>query len=342
MLEGNTRDGSFIAARDAANDNAILNSYGDGDDILMFTARNLDHPYQGVYNGAVIESKVAEIIWWAVHEDLNGDSQLNINETITLHRRVLLVAPQLNDVSSPLHPLGLMDGICATGISLQQFLQNNDISVRVDANGNLVANTLADLSKRENRFGHSGGFPFPIDRTFMNGLVLQGGRQGEDVVLSHIAAFDAKLFDPQAEIRSYPLPNGEAVAVTPEDPGYAASTPIGVGTYVDLNYAGNSTLSLFSGPPNPKSRLGQNVYCTWSTHYERDGIDQDDGGSGPVDEATNGLDDDNAHGADDEAERETSPPYPFPLRGVQVTFRVRDPASQQIRQTSIESSFVPE
>lgn len=333
-LEGITRDYSFINATDATNNNVVMNTYGDGDDMIMFTARNLDHPYQGIFNGAVIESKVAEIIWWAVPNDQNGDNNLNVNETITLHRRVLLVAPQLNNAN----------GFLVTGVTLQNFLQYNDISVHVDANGNLVANTLADLSKRENRFGHNSMvFPFPIDVPFMNSLVLQNERQGEDVVLSQVTAFDLKVFDPEAVIRGYPLPSGEVVAVTPEDPGYAAATTtaIGKGTYVDLNYAlGNSTLSLFSGLPNVKSQLGQSVYCTWSSSYERDGIDRDNNLG--VDQGTNGIDDDNLHGADDEAERETSPPYPYPLRGVKVTFRVRDPSSQQIRQTSIESSFVPE
>ena len=343
MFEGPTRDNSFIGATDATNNNAILNSYGDGDDMIMLTARNLDHPYQGLYNGTVVESKVAEIIWWTVLNDQNGDGQLNSNETITLHRRVLLVMPQLNNAN----------GFLTSGVTIPAFLQFNDISVHVDANGNLVANTLADLSKRENRFGHYPtvapfavlpftAFPYPLNRAYLNSLVLQDSRQGEDVVLSNIAAFDAKVFDPGAVIKGYPLPSGEGVAVTPEDPGYVApaATAIGMGTYVDLNYFGNSNLSFFSGPPNAKSQLGQNVYCTWSSSYERDGIDQD-GIAGP-DQGTDGLDNDGAHGADDEAERETSPPYPYPLRGVQVTFRVRDPASQQIRQTSVESSFVPE
>ncbi len=65
-------------------------------------------------------------------------------------------------------------------------------------------------------------------------------------------------------------------------------------------------------------------YDTWSLHYESDGIDQDnrdgdDNLSTGADEGTNGLNDDTINPAvDDVGERETSPPYDAPLRGIQV------------------------
>jgi len=80
-------------------------------------------------------------------------------------------------------------------------------------------------------------------------------------------------------------------------------------------------------------------YDTWSLHYESDGIDQD-GVLGP-DQGTNGLDDDNANGVDDVAERETSPPYDTPLRGVQVRLRVYERDARQIRETSVTRNLVP-
>ena len=74
------------------------------------------------------------------------------------------------------------------------------------------------------------------------------------------------------------------------------------------------------------------VYDTWSTHYEHDGIPQ----YGPtVDAATNGFDDNNDGIVDDAGEADTSPPYPAPLRGIQIRLRVLEPDSRQIREVTI-------
>ncbi len=98
------------------------------------------------------------------------------------------------------------------------------------------------------------------------------------------------------------------------------------------------------------------TYDTWTTYYETDGVDQSnlDGDNDPrtgADEGTNGLDDpayydhDNdpttptilmtINGPDDPGERETSPPYPYPLKGLQVKIRVYEPESRQIRETTV-------
>ena len=74
-----------------------------------------------------------------------------------------------------------------------------------------------------------------------------------------------------------------------------------------------------------------------------------------VDEGTNGFDEPHdgrdfsgnpdlllgqqINGADDAAERETSPPYPVPLRGIEIRIRLVEPTSQQVRQTSIAVDF---
>jgi type II secretory pathway pseudopilin PulG len=98
------------------------------------------------------------------------------------------------------------------------------------------------------------------------------------------------------------------------------------------------------------------TYDTWTTYYETDGIDQNNlDGDGDIftgaDQGTNGLDDqafydhDNnpltvpvlmtINGPDDPMESETSPPYPYVLKGVQVKMRVYEPESRQIRETSV-------
>jgi type II secretory pathway component PulJ len=112
------------------NNNQGDTTVGDVDDILMFTTRSTGQPFVGKYAagaGGVAQSDVAEVAWF-----VRGR---------TLYRRVLLVAPALSPTGSP-------------------FYGYNDISVSIQ-NGTLVANSLGDLTKRENRFAHqTGGFPY--------------------------------------------------------------------------------------------------------------------------------------------------------------------------------------
>jgi hypothetical protein len=99
-------------------------------------------------------------------------------------------------------------------------------------------------------------------------------------------------------------------------------------------------------------------YDTWTSFYERDGINQDDDNNnngipdnGPpdltpppeiIDEGTDGLDSDGINGVDDPGERETSPPYPVDLRGIEVRIRMMDFNTRQVRQVSVVGDFVPE
>jgi hypothetical protein len=98
------------------------------------------------------------------------------------------------------------------------------------------------------------------------------------------------------------------------------------------------------------------VYDTWSSHYESDGVNQDN--DALADEGTNDLDDpvvmdvNNAqfgqhlasgtldYVADDPDELETSPPYPVALKGLQVKIRVYEPDSQRVRETTVVHEFL--
>lgn len=107
-----------------------------------------------------------------------------------------------------------------------------------------------------------------------------------------------------------------------------------------------------SGLVHGKSQLADTaltrVYDTWNFAYENDGVDQD-GINGP-DQGTNGFDDPANYGAgmqtlfgpDDPGERETAPPYPVPLRAVQVKLRAYEPDSRQMREVTVRQHFVPE
>ncbi len=101
-------------------------------DVLMFTTRNATRPFLGRYsrsvdpNNPTLQSDVAEVAWF-----LRGN---------TLHRRVLLVVPGTAPAIANYSPKA-------------GFYAQNDISVHI-ANGQIVPNSLSDLTKRENRFGH--------------------------------------------------------------------------------------------------------------------------------------------------------------------------------------------
>jgi type II secretory pathway component PulJ len=149
---------------------------------------------------------------------------------------------------------------------------------------------------------------------------------------------------------------------------------IGFGAFVDLwgfrdmDRAGiTPPASLFTGlPPYPAYRFLQNgnpksgvagdtvsgppylpaVYDTWSTSYEQDGINQDKDvdamGNPLVDEGANGIDDDGVNGVDDPGEQEAPPPYPYPLRAIQVKIRVFEPDSRQVREVTLVHEFLPQ
>jgi prepilin-type N-terminal cleavage/methylation domain-containing protein len=91
------------------------------------------------------------------------------------------------------------------------------------------------------------------------------------------------------------------------------------------------------GPPQSHA----SVYDTWSFHYEEDGIDQD--GDGYVDNLTDGIDNPGSlPGIDDPSETEAPPPYPWPLRGMQIKIRAFEPASRQIREVTLVHEFLQE
>lgn len=360
----------------AAPDNAA----GDLDDMLFFTARSLKEPFRGRWINPttglleVIESPVAEIAIFPVFIDrVPGVPALDrtVNDHFLLCRRVLLVRPDL-PIQSP--------AVAANAAAvLNAHYQLNDVSARWNGGTNLLANTMSDLTKRENRFAHQSTFPHSIDAAALSAFVLDGEYKGQDIIGSDLLAFDVKAFDPNAMVYGDRLPNPNPlvqsrVALTPGDAGYAFAIQqdiadgafnldrtapngsvdnsvygfIGRGAYVDLNYRsllgipiGTPQVSVFSEIPALKSQGPlPNCYCTWSTHYEADGINQD--GNATTDEGTDGLDNNNNLGPDDETERETSPPYPSELRGVKVIIRMVEPKSQQIRQSSVVVDFANE
>jgi type II secretory pathway component PulJ len=144
------------------------------------------------------------------------------------------------------------------------------------------------------------------------------------------------------------------------------------GAYVDLNYtsttypsgAGGDTDgylisnvpgrpdSYFAGPyygSGKKSLMwagnstaGFATYDSWSQGYEYYAIGAP---TGTYNYSNNGFDNDQpngANGVNDAGERLTSPPYPVPLRGVQIKIRVYEPTSRQVREVTVTETFLPD
>jgi hypothetical protein len=128
-IEGPATTGASIAVNSQWTGSPADTTVGDFDDILMFTTRSTGKPFVGKLNGGVAQSDVAEVAWF-----VRGR---------TLHRRVLLVAPSA-PLPSTLTPAG--------------YYQNYDVSARWNGT-RLVANSLADLTRRECRFAHKPAFP---------------------------------------------------------------------------------------------------------------------------------------------------------------------------------------
>ena len=311
LIEGNADPGTLSKRESGGADSTV----GDVDDILMFTTQNYTVPFVGRVGNRVVTSNTAEVAWF-----LRGTN---------LYRRVLLVKPSLNSV----------DGAAASSYYL-----TSDISANASG-GAVRANSLDDLMRRENRFGHdASAYPFlaywgdarlptlgdsashtvgqvdagsmtvptyPIDfwvQPFQEaGNPTDGNsvRAREDIILTNVLMFDVKVWDPS------------------------------LNDYVDLGQAG----SLFDALRiDPRSGLtaAPYTYDTWCKGYESDGIQQ---GSG-TEEGADGFDNDGQNGADDPGEWETSPPFPVPLRGIQIRLRVFEKSSLAVQEITVNADFV--
>lgn len=361
--------------------------FGDWDDILAFTAHSGAEPFvgqiddgtfQGRNGGPTLTSQLSEIVWFCGFEDKDGDNVWDAGESRFIYRRTLLIRPDLGDGGST------YASAAEAYNALADFWQLNDLSVKVVNVGmgqwRLRANSLTDLSRRENRFAHQQAFPsrWNFDPRGTSQYVFRAtatgpARLGEDVMMSRVLSFDVQVFDPDASIlRLKSDPTG--AALTPESPYYTPDRAkvdygngsgtyleIGKGAFVDLGYAASSPIAasppqnryretvtnfsangLLAYGPDGKSGFGNQewIWDTWSNSYEMDTVDQFS--DSRTDTAHDGLDNDNQNGVDDVGERETSPPYPVPIRGLKVTMRIYDPNTRQVRQGTVTAEFLPE
>jgi prepilin-type N-terminal cleavage/methylation domain-containing protein len=247
LLEGPATDTSTTSLV-SQNDTTALT--GDCDDALLFTTRSPGAPFVGRFIKGTIESPVAEVAWYCrpvVGQQLVGGPTL-----FTLYRRQLLVMDYVGADQSPqFFPAagGNAMDFATVGNRWDTFYNGNgstfygfDLSCRLMPGLNgliLVPNSLNDLTKRENRFGH---YPTDLSVTpaFPYSLVsiapLTGSRGGEDVVLNNVLGFDVRVFDPDAPVQTLSAGGG----VTPGDPGFAINGATqAIGAYVDLCWGRN-------------------------------------------------------------------------------------------------------
>ena len=227
-----------------------------------------------------VDSSLAEVIWWTNFDSFNdaeqggqppnglqddteeepvgqatsGKLDLDNNETIVLRRRNLLIRPDLNNANGDLGIPVSGGGTPTPREIVSEFLANNDISVRFRLRPGttdyyLAANTLADLTRRENRAGHwtfsnTGAYVSPLvgpnqfrmSNTLLNrdsppflyriGPDQQTSTQyttdqngiksltGDASMLTNVLAFDIRVYDPQAPILSV-----DGVAMSPVSRG---------------------------------------------------------------------------------------------------------------------------
>ena len=343
MIEGMRNDSDA--------ENGTANIAADMDDVLMFTTRSTSGPFVGKFDSNTIESPAAEVAWFcktAANQPVSG------LELYNLYRRQLLVTAYVG-VEPFLSGNNSLPGTLATAYATY------DISLRLDGTA-LYPNALSDLTKRENRFLHAMTFPYAfLSATAPNATFDGTAREGEDIVLSNVIGFDVRVFDPEAPARQR---NG--FTLYPGDPGYGTASLAGSkGSFVDLGGVARTSApvpsrTLIGGTfaPAGATAMGSNgvyvsgtsqtwvsgtslaypTYDTWSMHYEFNGVDDDR--DALIDEGTNGLDDNNDGLPDDIGEFETSPPYPVPLRGIEVRIRCYEPSSKQVRQTTIRHTFI--
>jgi hypothetical protein len=206
-----------------------------------------------------------------------------MDDGVTLYRRVLLIRPDLT-LSIPAAPNDTVDG----------YFRLNDISARPLGAG-LMANSLSDLTLRENRYAHNvGAFPYELQRASLANTTFALDRRvptGEDILLTNVSGFDIRVYSPNAPLKT---PN-DSQFLGPSDPNYVTngSAEVFEGSYVDLGWDLSGTSSSWFALPNssppalpPQPFSAGNTWCSWSPHYEYNGIDDD--GDGFTDEGTDG------------------------------------------------------
>lgn len=164
----------------------IVNGSAPAGDILALTTSSPGTPFSGrLDNAKGFESPTAEVAWFC---EVDAGNSFQGQQLYNLHRRQLLVA------AAPDAGIFSKDVFAPKG--------NSDLSW---AGGQALS--LGDLSKSANRF---------LTTTTAANRKLTGPREGEDVVLRGVLAFDVKLIEAAGPVdRSFDTVEGAAAAGPP-------------------------------------------------------------------------------------------------------------------------------
>jgi len=277
---------------------------GDWDDMLFFTTVTVTPElFHGKFGNQYDTSEVAEVAYFCRPTPGTRNPRL-----YTLYRRQLLVRGLT--LGNPFDANGEypVAGYPDVAVGWRAFFLDFDVSAR-RRNNRFVLNGMEDLEHRNYRFAHDPAINAAAFITHANPiLALDGPREGEDILLTNVLAFDVRVLDPAVEIR----PNAP-VTLIPGDPGYAAA-PISnlVGPqFVDLGYrafvptAAESAFSELGVPDNPLTPLsaaGPRTFDTASVHDE-------------------------------------PPAYSAPLGGISITVRLYDASTRRVRQATLKHLF---
>lgn len=311
---------------------------GDVDDVLLFTTRSSGAPFSGKLDAEIIESPVAEVVWYCrLVPNTFNPRQYNLyrRQRIVMGNPAKLAGTFSRDgANDPLSTIG-QDKVNALNVSAiwnldpaEQLRQRwnileekTDISCRLEGDY-FVPNTPGDLTKRENRFCHElyvHPTPGPLageEEIVFNPQSSHLGfdtptRYGEDLILSNCIGFDVRIFDhtnPVAKSTGY----GIAVPGSPgfshiESPVAALYTEIEgafVPVYADLGFGGKLASGFMYAPDNNANRLRWPMYDTWST-----------------------------------TDSYSNMPYKERARGIEVRIRCFEPASKQVIQLTVQETF---
>jgi prepilin-type N-terminal cleavage/methylation domain-containing protein len=344
---------------------------GDYDDVLALTVRSLDEPFVANVDGfGRVESNLAEVLWYARENRADDPTTPTDDESEgkepgmrTIYRRVFLIAPWLPAGNNYDDKISMHDDP-VSGVRVPNTLA--DLTRReFRAAHRYDRNSPATAYGYPHEMDIGGGY-FDTQYTVLN-----------DALAFDVRVYDpgAPLLNVKGVIVQPTDPVwGAAVG------NLAANPIVGYGAYVDLGWDDSGGPGPAPGGPNyipaanapapmfqrerqvgwhPRFLLENNdpapfrgtpaAYDTWTWHYENDGVNQDNVYNIPaaqwrfdnIDTGRNGIDDNGINGVDDIAERETSPPYPVPLRGVKVILRTYERDARQVREVSVTNSFVP-
>lgn len=362
LLEGPDNDSFLTNFSTGAVTSTAASLTADTDDALLFTTRSAAGPFVGQFGSTSIEAPCAEVAWFC----REAGTQPYAGTTVyNLYRRQLLVAGYVGVGPFAVGNRANASAMVGTSALGTRATPLYDLSLRLDG-GSVIPNTLGDVTKRENRSFlagtstvRSGSFPYqvltgttghlPIEATFDN-----TDRVWDDVILTNVIAFDVRVFDPQARHQTTFNPS-----LIPGDPMYVTGSDVGAsGAYVDLGWGSSTPVTrspvsiAATFPPagitafqsdgvlvsSTNGVLPVATYDTWSLHYEYNGENEDN--DSLTDEGTNNADDNGDSLPDNTPESETSPPYPVPLKGIEVRIRCFEPTSKQVRQVTIRHTFI--